>query len=82
MKRILVGILLTFLVKFLGQLLPIQHVQKCYLECHFIPFSRVRGEGKEQHVQIAKPHKQHSGEEIIMASPCAMPVACITNYIM
>ena len=80
-KIILIGILLTFVVKFLGQLLFIQHVQKGYLECHFILFSRVRQKGKEPHVQIAKPHKQHSGEEILVASPCAMPVVCITNYI-
>ena len=45
-------------------------------------FRKVQQEEKESRVQTAKPHKPHSGEEIIMANPCVMHVAFITNYIV
>ena len=44
--------------------------------------SKARPEGKELLVQIAKPRKPHSGEEIKMASRYAMHVDSIINCIM
>ena len=48
----------------------------------FLPLSKAQQGEKEHHVRIAKPHKQHSGEEIKMVSLYAMPVGSTTNYIM